>query len=389
MPQHDQTVISADATPVLPTVSPHEIRDELTEMVIRDLLGPAGGSEEELDQREDRVRERYLLGMLAPKSTPVEACEMDELSSAEKDDAEVGPSDVTAPPTDTMFPSSLGMSFLVEPDVTAIQIKAEWGRYKRIKSETQIDRKGNPANVWKRVPIVGEPQTIDLKRGVFGPLRPRDDDEWVLLQGKIRQSPNGWVVTLFLVNTQEEPSKKKDEAWVFQPKLTVINSGDSTRSIFVQSRNWRLDLSKLDPISREETETLEMLYRNRLEFAVGHGVSVIATLPEGKTEKALMLETVVMPQSEVPQQTPPDDQDDPNLHGLVLDMKQLAEMPKLDLIASLHVLESAYGEWIKNESTKIATSEEKLNDHVAAAQRAVNRCVRAKERMGEGIKLIE
>ena len=56
--------------------SPHAIRDELTNMVIKDLLGPAGGPEEELSQWEDRVRERYLVGMLAPKATRVQAEEM-------------------------------------------------------------------------------------------------------------------------------------------------------------------------------------------------------------------------------------------------------------------------------------------------------------------------
>jgi len=51
----------------------HAVRDELTSMVVKDLLGPAGGPEEELSQWEDRVRERYLVGMLAPKLTRVRA----------------------------------------------------------------------------------------------------------------------------------------------------------------------------------------------------------------------------------------------------------------------------------------------------------------------------
>ena len=36
------------ATPALPPITPHAIRDELTAMVVNDLLGPAGGPEEEL-----------------------------------------------------------------------------------------------------------------------------------------------------------------------------------------------------------------------------------------------------------------------------------------------------------------------------------------------------
>jgi hypothetical protein len=63
--------------------SPSAIRDELTAMVIRDLMSPASGDEEELSQYEGRVRERYLVGVLAPKSVSVDAEEMDELAESE------------------------------------------------------------------------------------------------------------------------------------------------------------------------------------------------------------------------------------------------------------------------------------------------------------------
>ena len=53
-----------------------------------------------------------------------------------------------------------------------------------------------------------------------------------------------------------------------------------SQPIFVQRKNAKADLSKMDPLTREETETLEMLYRHQREFAVGHGISVHATLPE-------------------------------------------------------------------------------------------------------------
>ena len=42
-----------------------KIREELEQMVLKDLLGPVGGAEEEID--EPSVWDRYLVGMLAPK----------------------------------------------------------------------------------------------------------------------------------------------------------------------------------------------------------------------------------------------------------------------------------------------------------------------------------
>src|SRR4051794_536021 len=106
-------------------------------MVANDLLGPAGGPAEELDQREDRVTNRYLVGMLAPKSTPVEAAAQDALGTDQIDDPEVGLSEGVNTSTDTFFPNSIGMSFLVESEAKAILVKTEWGRYRRNKSATQ------------------------------------------------------------------------------------------------------------------------------------------------------------------------------------------------------------------------------------------------------------
>jgi hypothetical protein len=374
----------------LPTVGPHTIRDELTAMVVKDLLGPAGGPEEELHQREDRVTNRYLVGVLAPKATPVEAESQDELGTDEQDDAEVGASDISTPPAATFFPNSIGLSFVVDASSSEILIKAEWGRYLRIQSKTQVnERTGNAARVWRREPFVGEPIVLTLKEGLFGPLQPcPDTDPTVVIQGKIRQNTGGWVVTVFLVNNQPEQDRKKDEAWVFQPKVRVTDTGTEPKAIFVQRRDWKHDLSRMDALNREETETLEMLYRDRLEFAVGHGVSVHATVASGDI-RASALETEFVPRSEVEQQTPPTPEDDPNLEGVVLDMRELALMPKADLVAALRRLKDAYAQWIVREGAKLTNPAERLQDHKTAAERAIGRCQRACERIDEGITLIE
>ena len=382
-------------TPALPPITPHAIRDELTEMVVNDLLGPAGGPDEELDQREDRVTGRYLVGMLAPKSTPVEAEGQDALGTDDQDDPEVGATDASTPPTSTFFPNSIGLSFVVESEAKAILIQTDWGRYRRVKSATQISKKtGAEALVWKREPFTGEPLAVPLKNGMFGPLQPRPEiapkgDPTVIVQGKMRQTPRGWVVTVFFVNTEPEKKTRKDEAWVFQPKLRVLDAAVPPQPIFVQRRDWQHDLTKMDPASREETETLEMLYRHRLEFGVGHGVAVHTTLPEPEAIRAQMIETTVVPRSEVEQQTPPTSADDANLTGVVLDMKELAQMPKLALLASLRQMQSAYAEWIQRETAKLGNAAERLADHQTAAQRALDRCQRANARIAEGINLIE
>jgi len=359
-------------------------------MVLRDLLGPAAGADEELNQYEDHAYQRYLVGMLAPKDSQIDRGEQDELGTGGGDDGEEGAQDSGVPAGGAYFPSSMGLSFVVSAEVTEIVVEADWGQYLRVKSHTQVGRDGNPANVWKRNHVVAPPLVIDLKDGTLKPTSLHPDHSLVLLQGRMRLSSDGWVVTLFMVNQQEERQRRgepKDEVWVFQPKIRV--HGTDHQPIFVQRKNAKADLTKMDPLTRDETATLEMLYRHQREFAVGHGISVHATLPESMAERAVQVETEWIPQFEVPQQTPRSAEDDENLAGVVMDMKKLAELPKPALIASLRNIEKAYRIWINAEAAKLSLPAELLDGHEEAAQRAADSCTRALQRIHAGIDLIE
>src|SRR6266567_8063233 len=68
-----------------------ELRSRLVELVMNDLLGPAGGVQEEIAER--NVRDRYLVGVLAPSAwtaagQPVAASAGDSDSSVVPDDDE-------------------------------------------------------------------------------------------------------------------------------------------------------------------------------------------------------------------------------------------------------------------------------------------------------------
>ena len=49
----------------IPKPTQVQIRQELQRLVLNDLLGPAGGKEEIIDEL--YVRDRYILGLLAPR----------------------------------------------------------------------------------------------------------------------------------------------------------------------------------------------------------------------------------------------------------------------------------------------------------------------------------
>jgi len=386
--------MATPAHPPLATASPSDIRDALTDMVVRDLLGPAGGPDEELNQYEDHAYQRYLVGMLAPKDKEVDSGELDELATSDGDEGEEGTPDSGVPAGSTYFPSSMGMSFVVAADTTEIVVEADWGQYLRIKSATQHKKDGSLANVWKRTPVIAPPLNLTLQDGGVAPQVLHPDHPLVLLQGRMRPTADGWVVTLFMVNQQEERkgrNQPKDEVWLFQPKLRVHGTGQAP--IFVQRKSAKADLSRMDPLTREETETLEMLYRHQREFAVGHGISVHATSAESlegvPAERAVLVETEWVPKFDVPQQTPRSANDDENLAGLTMDMKALCELPKDGLIASLRHIETAYRVWINAEEVKLQLPLERLAGHEEAAHRAVKNCRRALARIKAGVSLIE
>src|SRR5262249_59314143 len=99
--------------------TPVGFRTMLEEMVVGDLLGPAGGPEEELTER--NVRDRYLVGVLAPRPQPqplpakVEEEEdeetpalPDELSEGGADTVDDGTTDKDVPMVQAHLPSSFG-----------------------------------------------------------------------------------------------------------------------------------------------------------------------------------------------------------------------------------------------------------------------------------------
>jgi hypothetical protein len=281
-----------------------------------------------------------------------------------------------------MFPASIGLSFCVQGDETSLWVEARWGRYERARSEQPAAEGKEPPMVWRRSQAGGRVQ-LPLVEGHLAPLSPDPGQPAVWIEGLVRRRGGAWVISLFLVNKQDEPEKERDRAWVFQPELAV--EGDGGRGVFLR----RVPLpegSRLDPVAHAEALTMAMLYRQTVEFASGHGVAVQATLVEGETSRAAALRTIVVPEYEVPQQVPPRVEDEPLLAGLQLDMKELATAAPEMLIASLTPLPRAYRQWI--EARREELTGPAYEPFVSAGEDALRRCERALERIEEGLELL-
>ena len=390
------------------------IRELLQLAVMDDLLGPAGGPHERIVDM--GVRDRYLVGKLAPREAARGGIEGLEGPLANEDAEE--PADPKAPglhepgaefgtatgrvepesdaadeidaaSNQSLVPSSLGMTFCVDGDAESIEVEVRWGRYERIPNDDHevLRKDGSKAKVWQRIPCGGK-LVLPLTEGVIPHQAPDKTYPEVRVQGSVRpKNANGdRLVTLFLVNAQEEPETNRDTAWVFQPELIVRSEAEATkRAIF--RRRPVLDADGMDP----ERESLEMIYRNRVEFAVGHGVAVHAETAEDVT-LATEVRTIVMPQYEVQVTETPglDPADRPAMKEMVesglLDMQRLATLDIDPLIDALNLLTKDYAAWIDEQRARIGID---VLGYDAPARQAMDGCQEIYTRLQQGIDTLK
>ncbi|MCC6899954.1 MAG: hypothetical protein IT377_13320 [Polyangiaceae bacterium] len=366
---------------------PEKLRALLEERVIADLLGPAGGPEEEIV--EGSVRDRYLVGMLAPRRVRIEPEQVDGVEAEEGSGSDDGTSDASTVSAPTMFPSAIGLSFVVGTGAPPLRVTARWGRYQRLPSETVTTETGKPRLVWKRSQVEEEVLIDSIREGALGPFRiggdPDDVEAPVQIRGIARQVGDGFVVSLFLLNHQDEPEERRDVAWLFQPELSVVATDGS--SPFLSRNLDQLPSAEHDPLA--EDRTLAMLYRDHCELAVGHGVAVHVEVDPAEPRRGKRVATRVVPASDVLQQTPPTTLEEPPLAEVVHDMKVLAESTPAELVERLRKLPDAYAAWIARQRDRIADRGARLQGFEDDANTALDRCELALRRMKEGLETLE
>ncbi len=246
---------------------------------------------EQLSARE-RPTLRYLVGRLA--------CLREQLLSAEEDEgnADAGSDDEDAdtgyasPITMSMNPSSIGISFVVEPRVRALKVTLAWGRYQS--EERQIEDEEGKVTAQKAYQRYQEEHTISLE--LRPSIRPKQLSLGVQAEFLVREQQDGRTFTsVFLVNRIESrtPERPDDEEWLFQPRITVqAAEGTLQHSLHqgIEDVAWTNDP---DVIANE------LLYWNRPEYAVGHGCAVDWTADEGTRSLATEVRTEILPAYEL------------------------------------------------------------------------------------------
>ena len=244
----------------------------------------------------------------------------------------------------SIVPSSCGLTFCVDASCEALEVEVTWGHYRKTESEVHVTEAGNPKRVWKRR-AAGGTVKLGLQSGEVGHLVPDAEQPEVFVRGVVRPptSAGEKIVTLFLVNDQEAPETNQDEAWLFQAQLAI--RAPEGADVF---RRRPTGESASDD---DERAALAMLYRDQVEFAVGHGVSVHWELSAGRVDRAITVRTQVVPWYDVPVTEAPTAADLPGLADLILDMRQLADLDEKALAKTLGVLHQQYTAWIGGQQS--------------------------------------
>lgn len=338
------------------------VRENLVEILERELLGPMHGPEEILSFS---PRSQYLVGYIAPvKLTGASIPDDDSGGTAERGDlvetrtdgdAEHEQRGVPAPAADEteadsedddpedrtpkqglMIPASMGLRFQVPADLESFTVTASWGTYESVETE-RTTKAGRPIRDFQRTPVE-ELRTIRLADLVPGetagiPLR----DSTCLRVDRYDDPEFGRVlVEIALCNDRETPMPIPMNMWMFQTKIRIHAGG---AEVFLPVRdviehNW--------PEHDDEVRRLNLQYRNRLEFAIGRTCSV-DWVAKDDARRATEVSTTWLPVGETPQTRAR------SVRDAMLSMESLSSVTPDALRVGLEPLVKGYAEWISSQ----------------------------------------
>lgn len=335
-----------------------ELRARLLDELRTDLIGPHVSDE----RLTDRPTVQYLTGILYPSGIEVAAEEDESLNVGGSDEEDEHENDIIVV-SQTMNPSSLGLSFAVQENTQQLTVQVSYGMYDE---QTDTDQTGKTIRYWQRQPI-SEAVTVSLTPGSNKHnLTGGGSLEWV-----VRQRSGHVSVSIFLVNrtAATDPTRANDTECMFQPYLSI--RGDEGTHPFVHRQPG--GTLPYDP----DLESHTLLYRDCYDFAVGHGCAV--DWHDIQYGCAAKLETALIPDYELPATTPN------TMDGL--DMQTLADAKNPQTIeATLTPLLDAYAEWINQRRAEISSLP--TSDLQRTATIHMDRCDEALERMRDGLALL-
>src|SRR5271157_2365844 len=341
------------------------------------------GSGEEILQR-DSPTKRYGVGVLYPMEARIDPQELEAqlpppdpdsqdagtdrgagplLESAAQDCAriadraesrlpEADSDDFDLSTANAYRPSSMAVSFLVRlPGSAELSATATGGRY----AIREVLLAGREREWWLRSPvrISGRFCRADFPESEPGLVAPRDlvrdnlaglDVRLELFARPQAQRPDEFLITVCLINRQPAEGRA-DALCLFQTRIEVnAEAGASPGTILPYPTAAPLD---------DEERSQELLYREKLTFAVGHGCAADWKRDAAST-RADCISAECLPAFEAPNITP-DIRTDSG-QPLIAPMRALAGLESGDDgLGAVETIVSGYEAWIANQQMRVGT----------------------------------
>ena len=347
-----------------------EARQEVIEMLKKDLLGPS--SENEILNQNPRFE--YIVGMLAPQTSENDSNEqeVDGDASFEGDaDYTAGEDDDNEPVFTNRFktPSSIGISFYLESSTKSFNVDVTWGDYTKASDKT-TNKEGKKVDVstYTRHPQK-ETVVIDLQEFSKNKEYPLVCDSNVILYiSKIGLKQGYTLVTAYVINKRKNP-ESDIAGMMFQVNLRAYSQD-------------KMDIFVAEHICRKILAVDEFYFAQRPILGRGRGCA--ATWKANKNGCASEIVSTFIPEYEFPGVSAALEEFDP----FFFSMRTLSVAKKKDdIINRLNVLANSYEDWIQ----KKLIHDSKMDDakfKKEIGDTVINKCIEALGRIRAGIQLL-
>lgn len=410
------------------------IRDEIVEAVIKEIVGPDPKPKYKDETTEEEIllasvhgspKSRYGAGMLYPQQAinneneyegeiqkeTFEDLEIDEdhfdnLDQNKRSNNGAGDEHDEEPVgmANQYLPSAMGFTVRFrsqQDDEVKLLIRSayyEKGRDKRPKK--QLDKDGNiitstnkdgktfESDYWTRRPIKPEPLTYNLNSIL--PKYKKSYDKVIM------ESAGGknWLVLRVFDRTTSEDKEENLITLTFV-LINALHSvtDDSTNPNKILYQNELIlttnNKSLIAPYKErkltsdtDEEEVLNLLYRKKRVYSIGHGTSVeweVGKNSDSKYEIIKQIKTSVIPVYDLPQVAP--------TAYVNLSMLELSDLGNWDKAKeSLKTLKKMYQGWI--EGIDLSTDTEEFHEYKEAAKGNVEKCKVSLSRIDKGIQFL-
>ncbi len=313
-----------------------EVRQNLEDLIVRDLLGPWDGESELI---KGSPKSRYLVGMLAPvvrnpevqkESTEGEDGEVAVMGEANSDGSGDDAVEDSVASGLLMHPSSMGLRCQVSAEVLSLRVVVRWGKYE----STQIQVDGTESARGFLRSQIEHSIVINLTQEESDYNLEPDDAR---LHVEVHENSKRKVIEISLMNVKELEKNAPVPSWMFQAGFEVVGVTEDP-SFLPTDDVLEIPVTDLDP----EIQHLSLLYSEQLEFAVGRACSVKAIRVKG-TRRAKLVRTEWLPTTDVPQTRAV------GAEGSLLSMAILAAADSSVLQHGLNPLIDGYEGWISSQ----------------------------------------